>query len=155
MYSADRKIHYGEEGAMAKANKTKPEPISVQSFLGQVEPSSRRDEGIELTKLFTQVTGQPATLWGPSIIGFGSYDYRYESGHSGSAPRVAFSPRKAKLVCYLKLEGADSEGLLARLGKHATGKGCLYINKLADIDMQVLEDLIATSWRYMAQTYPN
>ena len=140
---------------MAKPNKTKPELVSVDSFLEQVEPSSRRDEGIELTKLFTQATGQPATLWGPSIIGFGSYDYRYESGHSGSAPRVAFSPRKAKLVCYLKLQGSDNEALLARLGKHATGKGCLYINKLADIDQEVLKALIAASWTYMAQTYPN
>ncbi len=140
---------------MAKTNNTKAELVSVDSFLEQVEPPSRRDEGIELTKLFTKVTGQPATLWGPSIIGFGSYDYRYESGHSGSAPRVAFSPRKAKLVCYLKLDGAASEALLARLGKHATGKGCLYINKLADIDIQVLEALVDVSWRYMAQTYPN
>jgi hypothetical protein len=140
---------------MAKTNKTNPEMVSVESFLEQVEPSTRRDEGIELTKLFTKVTGQPATLWGPSIIGFGSYDYRYESGHSGSAPRVAFSPRKAKLVCYLKLEGAASEALLGRLGKHATGKGCLYINKLADIDLQVLEALIEVSWNHMAQTYPN
>jgi hypothetical protein len=140
---------------MAKTNKTNPEMVSVESFLEQVEPSTRRDEGIELTKLFTKVTGQPATLWGASIVGFGSYDYRYESGHSGSGPRVAFSPRKAKLVCYLKLDGAASEALLARLGKHATGKGCLYINKLADIDLKVLEDLIGASWNHMAQTYPN
>ncbi|WP_284359490.1 DUF1801 domain-containing protein [Candidatus Phycosocius spiralis] len=139
---------------MAKANKTKPEPASVDSFLEQIEPSTRRDDGIELTKLFTKVTGQPATLWGSSILGFGSYHYRYESGHSGSAPRVAFSPRKAKLVCYVKLEGVDSEALLLRLGKHTKGKGCLYINKLSDIDLQILEDLISASWRYMAQTYP-
>jgi hypothetical protein len=136
---------------LAKANKTQPETKSVTAFLAGIEPASRAEEGQVLVDLYTRVTRQPPVLWGPSIIGFGSYHYRYESGREGDAPRVAFSPRKAKLVCYLRLESLGARPLLARLGKHSTGTGCLYINKLSDIDLGVLEELVADSYEAMAR----
>jgi hypothetical protein len=138
---------------LAKENKTKPETKSVAAFLAEVESAARAEEGQVLVDLFSRVTGQEPVLWGPSIIGFGNYHYRYESGREGDSPRVAFSPRKAKLVCYLKLESIGAEPLLARLGKHSTGKGCLYINKLSDIDLGVLERLVADSYQAMAEAY--
>lgn len=139
---------------MAKENKTKPETKSVAAFLAEVEPAGRADEGRVLADLFTRASGEKPVMWGPSIIGFGTYHYRYESGHEGDFPRVGFSPRKAKLVCYLKLDSVGAAPLLARLGKHGTGKGCLYINKLSDIDLRVLEELVADSYQAMAEAYP-
>lgn len=139
---------------MAKENKTKPETKSVAAFLAEVEPAGRADEGRVLADLFTRASGEKPVMWGPSIIGFGTYHYRYESGHEGDFPRVGFSPRKAKLVCYLKLDSVGAAPLLARLGKHGTGKGCLYINKLSDIDLSVLEELVADSYQAMAEAYP-
>ncbi len=139
---------------MAKENKTKPETKSVAAFLAEVEPAGRADEGRVLADLFTRASGQEPVMWGSSIIGFGTYHYRYESGHEGDSPRVGFSPRKAKLVCYLKLDSVGAAPLLARLGKHGTGKGCLYINKLSDIDLSVLEELVADSYQAMAEAYP-
>ena len=139
---------------MAKENKTKPETKSVAAFLAEVVPAGRADEGRVLADLFTRASGQEPVMWGPSIIGFGTYHYRYESGHEGDSPRVGFSPRKAKLVCYLKLDSVGAAPLLARLGKHGTGKGCLYINKLSDIDLSVLEELVADSYQAMAEAYP-
>lgn len=140
---------------MTKENKTKPETKSVAAFLAEVEPAGRADEGRVLAELFTRASGEKPVMWGPSIIGFGTYHYRYESGHEGDSPRVGFSPRKAKLVCYLKLDSVGAAPLLARLGKHGTGKGCLYINKLSDIDLSVLEELVADSYQAMAEAYPN
>ncbi len=140
---------------MTKENKTKPETKSVAAFLAEVEPAGRADEGRVLADLFTRASGEKPVMWGPSIIGFGTYHYRYESGHEGDSPRVGFSPRKAKLVCYLKLDSVGAAPLLARLGKHGTGKGCLYINKLSDIDLSVLEELVADSYQAMAEAYPN
>ena len=140
---------------MTKENKTKPETKSVAAFLAEVEPAGRADEGRVLADLFTRASGEKPVMWGPSIIGFGTHHYRYESGHEGDSPRVGFSPRKAKLVCYLKLDSVGAVPLLARLGKHGTGKGCLYINKLSDIDLSVLEELVADSYQAMAEAYPN
>jgi hypothetical protein len=139
---------------LAKENKTKPETKSVAAFLAEVVPAGRADEGRVLADLFTRASGERPAMWGPSIIGFGTYHYRYESGHEGDSPRVGFSPRKAKLVCYLKLDSVGAAPLLARLGKHGTGKGCLYINKLSDIDLSVLEELVADSYQAMAEAYP-
>ena len=140
---------------MTKENKTKPETKSVAAFLAEVEPAGRAEEGRVLADLFTRASGEKPVMWGPSIIGFGTYHYRYESGHEGDSPRVGFSPRKAKLVCYLKLDSVGAAPLLARLGKHGTGKGCLYINRLSDIDLSVLEELVADSYQAMAEAYPN
>ena len=88
-------------------------------------------------------------MWGPSIIGFGSYHYKYDSGHEGDAPLLAFSPRKAKHVFYILCNLKSQEAIIQNLGKYKTGKGCLYINKLADVDMHVLEELIITTWKHV------
>ena len=101
------------------------------------------------------ITGLPATMWGPSIVGFGRYDYRYDSGHSGSFFRTGFSPRKANLVIYIMPGYQDFSDLLARLGKHRIGKSCLYVNKLADIDLDVLEEIIRAGLARMEELYPS
>jgi hypothetical protein len=129
-------------------NKTQATDASVDAFLAAVEPEQRRADGRILLDMMTRITGDLPALWGPSIIGFGSEHYRYESGREGDMPRIAFSPRKAQLVLYLATSLPERDALLARLGKHSTGKSCLYVTKLADVDMAVLEELIARSWSY-------
>ena len=141
--------------------KTKPTRVLVTEFLDAVEPASKREDGRVLDALFRKVTGEPAAMWGPSIIGYGSYHYRYDSGHEGKMCRVGFSPRKAKHSLYIACtcdgpEGAQIEALLARLGKHSRGNGgCLYVNKLADIDLGVLEEMIALGWRTSFENWPD
>jgi hypothetical protein len=120
--------------------KTKPTQVSVDDFLDSVEHPARRADGKTLRTMMERVTGEPATMWGPSIIGFGSYHYRYASGHEGDAPRIGFSPRKANLVLYVG-GFPDYEAMLARLGKHKSSKACLYLGKLADVDLGVLEEI--------------
>lgn len=132
-------------------NKTIETDNDVATFLAAVEPSERREDGERLAALMQAVSGQPPRLWGPSIIGFGSYHYRYDSGREGDATRIAFSPRKAELVLYLS--GISDEDCVP-LGKHKRGKGCLYIKRLSGIDMGVLEALIRQSWDYMADNHP-
>ncbi len=134
-------------------NKTKPTAKSVSSFLDSCADERRRADGKVLVRLMQKVTGKKPTMWGPSIVGFDSYHYTYESGREGDAPIVGFSPRKGAQVLYgaIGFDGADA--LLAKLGKHSTGKGCLYIKKLEDVDMKVLEALVkkavaATKARY-------
>ena len=142
---------------MAKAElKTKATAVSpADYFAAQAEP--RRSEAVTIDALFARVTGQQARMWGPNIVGYGSYDYKYESGREGTMCRAGFSPRKPALTFY-GYGGADdsAEGaaLLARLGKHSRGKGCLYIKKLADVDLAVLEALIARNWSDMNAKYP-
>ena len=104
----------------------------------------RRADAKALVKLMQSASGEKPKMWGPSIIGFGSHHYRYESGREGDMPLVGFSPRKAATVLYVA-GLSDSAALLAKLGKHTTGKGCLYIKKLADVDQQVLEALVVKS----------
>jgi hypothetical protein len=101
-----------------------------------------------------RITGEPARMWGPSIIGFGSYHYKYDSGHEGTACRLGFSPRKAELVLYVLTGEAEQEAQLVRLGKHKTGKACLYVKKLADVDMDVLEEITRGALAHMDQRYP-
>ena len=132
-------------------NKTRATDASVDAFLAAVEPEQRRADGRILLDMMTRITGEPPALWGPSIIGFGSEHYRYESGREGDMPRIGFSPRKAQLVLYLATSLPERDALLARLGKHSTGKSCLYVTKLADVDMAVLEELIARSWSYRSE----
>ncbi len=135
-------------------SKTKPTPIAPRDFLNAVEPVVRRADGLVLHDLMERLSGEPATMWGPSIVGFGSYHYKYDSGREGDMCRIGFSPRKAELVLYL-IDGFEGHAeLLARLGKHRTGVSCLYIKKLADVDMAVLEELIAASLAYMDAKYP-
>ena len=124
--------------------KTKPTETSVDSFIEAVEHPVRRADAKVLRAMMERLSGEPALMWGPSIVGFGRYHYRYDSGHEGDACRIGFSPRKAQLVLYVGgFEGKEDR--LGRLGKHKTGKGCLYINKLADVDLAVLEDLVTAA----------
>jgi hypothetical protein len=119
-------------------NKTKPTKSSVTAFINAVADPARRADAKALVRLLQNATGEKPQMWGPSIIGFGSYHYRYESGREGDMPVVGFSLRKAATVLY---GVAGSRELLPQLGKHTTGKGCLYIKKLADVDQEVLEEM--------------
>jgi hypothetical protein len=114
-------------------NKTKPTKISVAAFINALADPARRADAKALVKVMQSAAGEKPQMWGPSIIGFGSYHYRYESGREGDMPLVGFSPRKAATVLYNLTASGDSKALLAKLGTHTTGKGCLYIKKLADV----------------------
>ena len=120
--------------------KTKPTDLSVDAFLQAVEHPVRRADGKAVRAMMERVTGEPAVMWGPSIIGFGTYHYRYASGHEADMCRIGFSPRSANLVLYVG-GFPEYEALLARLGKHKRSKACLYLNKLADVDPAVLEEM--------------
>ena len=120
-------------------NKTKPTSISVAAFINALSDPSRRADAKALVKLMQNAAGEKPKMWGPSIIGFGSYHYTYDSGREGDMPVVAFSPRKAATVLYGL---SSSEALLPRLGKHTRGKGCVYIKKLVDVDQKVLEAMV-------------
>lgn len=133
---------------------TKATPVDSAEFLDAVEPAERRADGKTLCALFEAITGEPPKMWGPSIVGFGSYDYKYDSGHEGTSCRLGFSPRKPELVLYV-LTGTDEQtAQLARLGKHKVGKSCLYIKRLSDVDMGVLEEMIAASLAHIDAKYP-
>lgn len=136
-------------------NKTKPTDVPVEEFLAAVEHPQRRADGFELLELMRHITGQEAVMWGPSIVGFGSYHYRYASGREGDAAAVGFSPRKANLVLYGLTEGPDADRLLPELGKHRTSAACLYINKLDDVDPDVLADLIRAGYRHVTTELNN
>jgi hypothetical protein len=144
---------------MAEA-KTQLADVSVEDFIATVEPAKRRSEAEVLDALFRKVTGEPARLWGANIIGYGEYRTTYESGRQVHWMRSGFSPRKAKHSLYLMggycdaITAAGRDAMLARLGKHATGKSCLYVNKLADIDLGVLEEIIAADWEAMLRLFP-
>jgi hypothetical protein len=125
--------------------KTKQTTGDVDAFLAAVEPEARRADAIEVCKLMRKITRDQATLWGPSIVGFGNQHYKYESGREGDWFKVGFSPRKAALTLYLGQDFPKRGELLAKLGKHTQGKGCVYIKKLSDVDRTVLEQLIAAS----------
>ncbi|WP_066074280.1 DUF1801 domain-containing protein [Neobacillus soli] len=140
---------------MAYQQKTKETDHSVVEFIENVESPKKREDAYKLVDIFTETTGYDAKMWGPSIIGFGSYHYKYESGHEGDAPLVGFSPRKAKISLYFAPGETKREELLKDFGKHTTGKGCVYINKVADIDMAVLQELIKQSVQFLQATYPN
>jgi hypothetical protein len=126
-------------------NKTKPTQLSVATFINALTDETKRADAKALVKLMQSATGEKPKMWGPSIVGFGSYHYTYESGREGDTPLVGFSPRKAATVLYGATRSSGSGPLLARLGKHSTGKGCLYIKKLADVDQGVLEAMIVKS----------
>jgi len=122
-------------------NKTKATDVSVDDFIAAVADSSQRADAENIRAMMEKLSGEPAKMWGPSIVGFGSYHYRYESGREGDMCRIGFSPRKGQTVLYL-IDGFEGHSeLLARLGKHKTGKSCLYIKRLADVDQAVLEQL--------------
>jgi hypothetical protein len=125
-------------------NKTKPTKLSVAAFLAALPDADRRADAKELVKLMQNATGEKPKMWGPAIIGFGSYHYKYDSGREGEMLVVGFSPRKAANVLYGLVSGRSGT-LLPKLGKHTTGKGCLYIKKLADVDRAVLEKMVTAS----------
>jgi len=127
-------------------NKTKPTELSVAAFIDTLTDQTRRADAKALVKLMQGAAGEKPKMWGPSIIGFGSYHYTYESGREGDMPLIGFSPRKAATVLYGLRGASDSESLLAHLGKFKTEKGCLYIKKLADVDQKVLKDLIVKAF---------
>jgi hypothetical protein len=126
-------------------NKTKPTKFSVAAFIDTLTDPVRRADAKALVKLMQSAAGEKPRMWGPSIIGFGSYHYKYESGREGDMPVIAFSPRKAATVLYGVTGFSQATALLAKLGKHATGKGCLYIKKLADVDQDTLQALVVKS----------
>ena len=143
---------------MAKAKlKTKATEVSVADYIAAIPEEARRADAAVIDALYRKVTGLEPKMWGPSIIGYGSYDYKYESGREGTFCRAGFSPRKGAHVLYVLgglAESAPVAALLGKLGKHSTGKGCLYIKKLADVDLVVLEQLIAMSWERMNDQHP-
>ena len=134
--------------------KLAPTDVSVKEFLDAVENPGRREDAYILLELIQRATGLEPRMWGPSIVGFGTYHYRYASGHEGDAPIAAFAPRKANMVVYLAPGFPQDNPDLAKLGKHKTGKGCLYLGRLSNIDLKVLEKLIVDSADLTAERYP-
>ena len=135
-------VTIGEAAGMAE-NKTKPTEVSVAAFIEAIADESKRADAKVLAKLMQKASGEKPKMWGPSIVGFGTYHYKYESGREGDTPAIAFSPRKAASVLYGLIGFNGAEALLAKLGKHTTGKGCLYIKKLSDVNVTVLESMLA------------
>jgi hypothetical protein len=135
--------------------KTKPTDIPVRDFLAGVESEEVRKDCRALIKMMKEITGSPARMWGPSIIGFGKYHYKYASGHEGDAPLAAFSPRKGNLTIYTSGDFPNRESLLKSLGKAKTSKGCIYIKKLEDINMDVLKKIVKLSYDKIRKTYPD
>lgn len=134
--------------------KTKPTDVTVAEFIAGVEPEGRKADAEVLDAFFRRVTGWQPVMWGPTMVGYGSYAYRYESGHGGTALATGFSPRKAELSIYVMPGYQDYGPILARLGKHRLGKACLYVRKLADIDMDVLEELVRAGLADLGRMWP-
>jgi Domain of unknown function (DU1801) len=130
--------------------KTQPTDVLFDDFLAQSVAQARHADCRTIAAMMNKATGEAAVMWGPSIVGFAKYHYRYDSGREGDSPIVAFSPRKNELVIYIVPGFASYESLLAKLGKHKTGKVCLYIKKLADVDVAVLNEIIVESVKAMA-----
>ena len=127
--------------------KTIVNEANVEGFLNKVADEQQRKDSFEIVKIMKQVSKEEPKMWGPSIIGFGSYHYKYESGREGDMPVIGFSPRKQNITLYIGLGGDSENPLLKKLGKYTTGKGCLYIKKLANVDMKVLKELITNSYK--------
>lgn len=135
-------------------NKTQPTDQNVAKFIDTIEPASKQSDALVLEQLFRGATGFRPKMWGPSIIGYGRYHYRYDSGREGSFLATGFSPRKARHSIYIMPGYADFGDILGRLGKHKMGKSCLYVNKLADIDLEVLAELIRAGLADLGQKWP-
>lgn len=126
-------------------SKTKPTKVSVSAYLDAITDETKRKDAKTLVKLMKKATGEEPKMWGGSIVGFGTYHYKYESGREGDTPLAGFTPRKAATVLYGLTGTGDADSLLSKLGKHSTGKGCLYIKKLSDVDQKVLEAMVVKS----------
>ncbi len=135
-------------------NKTQATAASVSAFVAAVPAARRRTEAEAVLAMMKRISGHEARMWGPSIIGFGQYHYIYDSGREGDMPRIAFSPRKAALTLYLSDDYAGYDALMERLGKYTISVACLYIKRLEDVDLAVLEELTRRSWAHMAVRYP-
>ncbi|NMP17939.1 DUF1801 domain-containing protein [Thalassotalea sp. Y01] len=134
-------------------NKTQANQLDVTQFLASVEPENKRQDSLKLLALFEQITEKKPVMWGTSIIGFGQYHYKYESGREGDFMITGFSPRKQNISLYIMPGFSQLETLLAKLGKHKTGKSCLYINKLADVNEEVLSQIIRLGFEHMCNKY--
>jgi hypothetical protein len=134
--------------------KTKPTKVSVESHIAAFANEEQRNDAQTLVALMRRVTKQEPRMWGPSIVGFGSYHYKYTSGHEGDSALAAFAVRGSELVVYIAAGFEGRDGLLARLGKHRTGKVCVYIRRLANVDLKVLERLVARSVAEAKRRYP-
>jgi hypothetical protein len=132
-------------------NKTKPTSVTAEEFLAAVEHPRRRADGFELLDMMRHITSQEAVMWGPTIVGFGTYHYKYGTGREGDSAAVGFSPRKASLVLYGLTYCPEAAELLSRLGKHRTGAGCLYVNNLEDVDKEVLAELVRVGYLYVTR----
>ncbi|WP_282943718.1 DUF1801 domain-containing protein [Cellulomonas endometrii] len=139
---------------MAETAKTAPTEADVHAFLAEASPAARRRDAGTLLALLERVTGEQPVMWGPSIVGFGRYAYRYGSGRTGEWPAASFSPRKAATTVYL-MDGVEAHADdLAALGPHTVGKGCLYLKDLEQVDLAVLERVLARSWRTLTAEPP-
>ena len=134
-------------------NKTQPHGGSVEGFLNTIEDAQKRKDAFEVLALMKEVTGEPPIMWGPGIVGFGAYHYKYESGREGDSPITGFSPRKAALTLYIMPGFQPYHEYMQRLGKYKTGKSCLYLKKLNDIDREILKKLVSGSVAYMREKY--
>ena len=134
-------------------NKTTPTDTNVSAFLDAIGDDRRREDCRTLAALMSGITGKPAVMWGPSIVGFDTYHYKYESGREGDWAVTGFSPRKGDISVYLTAGSPEQDDLLARLGRHKMGKACLYIRRLSEIDLGVLEQLIAASVAEVKRRY--
>ena len=134
---------------MAKEQKTKPLELTAEEYIRTLETDKQKEEARTLIPIFERAAGEPAVVWDGSGFGFGTYHYRYESGHTGFAAKTGFSPRKGKISLYLFMNGGKLDSFLARLGKHKASVGCVYVNKLADIDLGVLEETVRESVRLL------
>lgn len=135
--------------------KTQPHEGSVAAFIDSAAEGRKREDAYRLLEVFEKTTGYEAKMWGSSIIGFGSYHYVYPTGHEGDAPLVGFSPRKSSFSIYTAVGDPGLESLLDGLGRHRRGKACLYVNKLADINEEVLRQIILQSMEFLRRTYPS
>lgn len=135
--------------------KTKQTDESVTKFLNTVADDTKRKDSFEIIEMMKQATGLQPKMWGTSIIGFGSYHYKYESGHEGDICIIGFSPRKQNIAIYGMGGEERNKDLLAALGKHKTGKGCLYINKLSDVNTDILKNIFKASFEYLKIKYKN
>lgn len=139
---------------MGYEQKTKPTDDSVVEFVEAVEKPAKKEDAYRLLDIFFEESGYEPKMWGPSIIGYGSYHYKYKTGHEGDAPLVGFSPRKTAISLYIAPEEEERELYLSRLGKHKSGKACIYVNKLSDIDEEVLREMIRRSVEVTKARYP-
>jgi hypothetical protein len=135
-------------------NKTQPTDASVQQFIDSIEHERKREDAYTLLAMMQEITGEPATMWGSTMIGFGKYHYKYATGREGDSFLAGFSPRKQNLTLYIMAGFDEYDSLLEKLGKFKTGTACLYVNKLADVDQDTLRELVQHSVDHMRKLYP-